>query len=122
MLKLLDQAAAGALILVGLAHIAAASKAFTAPTEPRVWFLSAGLLGLVAGLANLTRARTPNPPWLLGLTALAGASGILLMGGLLTLAGDTGAMRGPGLVVVAVGLLAGLFSLRDLARRGRHEH
>lgn len=48
MLKLIDQIVAAGLLIVGVAHVVAASKAFTDPTQARVWFLSAGLLGLVA--------------------------------------------------------------------------
>ncbi|HEY8571265.1 hypothetical protein [Phenylobacterium sp.] len=117
MLKLVDQLAAAALLLVGAAHVAAASRAFTEPTEGRVWFLSAGLLGLVAGLANLARTRAGRPDRLMSLAALAGALAIVLMGVLLTLAGTDAATRGPAMVVFAVGGLAAAFSLRDLLRR-----
>ncbi|WP_411287229.1 hypothetical protein [Phenylobacterium sp.] len=117
MLKLIDQIVSAGLLIVGLAHVAAASKAFTDPTQARVWFLSAGLLGLVAGLANLARARLEAGDRLLSLTALVGAIGILTMGILLIGAGETSATAGPALAVLALGALAAAFSLRSLFRR-----
>ena len=117
MLKLVDQLVASSLLLVGGAHIAVASRVFGEPTEARIWFLSAGLMGLVTGLANLARARSARPERLASLTALVGALAIVLTGVLLGLAGTAAATRAPALAVFAIGGLAAAFSLRDLLRR-----
>lgn len=117
MLKLIDQLCGALLVLTGLAHMVVGASAFTAPTEPRIWFLSAGIAGATAGLVNLARARDRRPSRLLALAALAGAAGILTIGSLLILAGTDAASRGPALVVFAVGLACTAFSLRDIVRR-----
>ena len=80
-MRLVDRAAALLVLPLGLAHLAVGRAAFLDPTEPRIWFASAGLLLIVTGLANLAAvgART-------GLQHLAGLSGgvsILVVGALL---------------------------------------
>ena len=68
------------LLVVGLGtlHLIVGRKAFTAPTEPRIWFASAGLLLIVTGLANLAAGRGRSRGAVV--TALAGNGSILLMG------------------------------------------
>lgn len=117
MLKWLDQGSAVVLGLVGLAHVGVAYRAFTEPSEAKVWFLAAGLFGLTAGLANLARARAARPDRLMAMTALIGGAGVVLMGALLIAADPAQAGSGPALVVLVAGLVASAFSLRDLLHR-----
>jgi hypothetical protein len=112
-MRWLDQGAAALILLVGLAHVAAASAVFGEPTERRVWFLSAGLFGITAGLVNLARARSGGSV-LLRLAALSGSAGLVLMGALLCASG--GELGAQAAVVLAIGLLSAGFGLRDLFR------
>ena len=110
-----DRVTAALILLVGAAHLAASAPVFSAPSERGVWFLSAGLFGLTAGLANLARAQAGAPSRLLSAASLSGSLGLLLMGGLLFAAG--GDLGPQAAVVLVVGAVAALFGAVDLLRR-----
>jgi hypothetical protein len=117
-LRILDQVAAALILLTGIAHVAVANKAFTDPTEARVWFLSAGLMGIVSGLANLARASSERPSRLLSLAGLSGSVSMVMMGALLQLAPNAPPIGPASYAVFAVGLIAAAFAVRDLLRPG----
>ena len=117
MIRWVDQIAAALILLVGVAHVVAASAVFGDPTARRVWFLSAGLFGITAGLANLARARADRGSVWLVLAALSGSLGTLLLGGLLAATGS--GLGAQAYVVFGVAGVSALFGLRDLVRGRR---
>ena len=118
MARIIDQIAAGFVILLGFVHLAVGHQSFANPTERGVWFLSAGFLLILIGLTNLTRARAAVRSGLQSLAALVGALFILIMAGLMIAASDPGMLFEPAtLALVGVGLMLAGFSLRDLLRR-----
>ncbi len=117
-LRILDQVAAALILLTGIAHVAVGHRAFTETTEARVWFLSAGLMGITSGLANLARARSERPSRLLALAGLSGSLGMVLVGVLMQRTPDPPPLGPASIAVFAVGFIAAAFALRDLSRPG----
>jgi hypothetical protein len=112
MWRRLDQMSALVLLALGMLHIAAASPAFVDPSPALVWFLSAGALGVVAGLASFARIAAQTPSRLMCLCAVAGAGSIAMIGALLLIA--DGFTFGAGLIALATGAVSALFAARDL--------
>lgn len=111
---------------MGVLHVAVGAIAFAEPNAARVWFLSAGLLGVVAGVANLARGSAAAPSFLLSLSAFLGSVSVALIGGLLLAAGEFRLGSDPGVAVLAAGVVSAAFGLRDVltamgraARTGR---
>lgn len=117
MIRIIDQIAAVLVALIGVVHLAVGHQAFADPTERGVWFLSAGFLLIVTGLANLTRARAPIRSRLQSLTALGGAVTILILVALIAATGSGLLFEPQTLILLVLGLLLTGFSLRDLLRR-----
>ena len=116
--RIVDVTASALILLTGLAHVAVGHRAFTETTEARVWFLSAGLLGITAGLANLARATAERPSRLLALAGLSGSLGPLSIGLLLQLTEEPPPVGPASYAVFAIGFAAAAFALRDLFRPG----
>jgi uncharacterized membrane protein HdeD (DUF308 family) len=117
MIRFLDRAAAVLVSLVGVVHLAVGGGVFVTPTEAGVWFLSAGLLLIVSGLANLTapfaNSRGAHGP------ALVGCVSILLLGGLLVRA-DPGLLFAPQtIVLIALGGFLAVRRARAILMRPR---
>jgi hypothetical protein len=110
----LDRVAAVLVGLIGCVHLAVGARAFAAPSQHGVWFLSAGFLLITTGLANLACSRGASP-----LQSLAGASGalaILILGGLIA-ASDRDLLLAPQtLALLGLGLLLSGLRLRELLR------
>ena len=117
-LRILDLTASALILLTGVAHTAVGHRAFTETTEARVWFVSAGLLGITAGLANLARAGAERPSRLLALAALSGSLGTFLIGLLLQMTEKPPPIGPASYAVFAIGLIAAAFALRDLFKPG----
>lgn len=81
-----DRIAAVLVTVLGVAHLAVGHAVFFAPTERRVWFMSAGLLAVLIGLVNLACAGRSAVSRTAIAAALFGALSILLIGALLTVA------------------------------------
>jgi hypothetical protein len=116
MLKWIDLASGLTLLAIGALHVAAGAGVFAEPTARGVWFVSAGFLGIAAGLANLSRAAAQKPDWLQCLAALSGAAGILTMGALLTAAGAFRLPEMPGTLVLLAAVVSTAFALAASVR------
>jgi len=116
MLRIVDQVAAVLVALFGAAHLAAGYGAFVSPTERGVWFLSAGFLLVVTGLANLARARAAIRNRLQSLAALGGSLAILISGALIAASSPALLFAPQSIALIALGFLLTVFSLRDLLR------
>ena len=102
-MRLVDKAAAWLVCLLGLAHLAVGYLVFIEPTERRVWFMSAGLLLIVIGLANLTAQAHANR--MNSLTGAVGGASILMVGTLLTLANANILAQPQTLILLVLGLV-----------------
>lgn len=114
-MRTVDRLIALVVAAVGVLHIAFGASAFIDPSAQHVWFLSAGLLGLVAGFTNLARASAAPPSFLLSLSAFLGAGSVALIGALLLAAREFRLGADPGVVVLAAGFISAAFAVRDLA-------
>src|SRR6476620_4763442 len=113
----LDLVCAWLVALLGLLHLAVGRAVFTAPTNARIWFASAGFLLIVTGLANVAAHgkadRAQNG------AALAGSLSILILGGLIARS-DPGLLWQPQtLVLLALGALLTVQRLQGLSRGRR---
>jgi len=118
--RLIDQIAAITVVLVGALHLVVGAGVLTRPTERGVWFFSAGLLGVTAGLANLARAGLRQPSALVTLAALSGSLSLAVIGLLLAAAMGSAFLTGPSIVVLCLALLLAAFGMRDLVCSLRH--
>jgi uncharacterized membrane protein len=117
--RIVDQTISGLLLAVGILHVAAGSSVVLHPTDRGTWFISAGFLGITAGLANWARARTAAPSRLLALAALCGAAGVVVIGGLIAVQNPKALSTAPSLIVFAIAMSAAAFSAGDLIRGTR---
>lgn len=118
MFRRFDQSAAVLVGLIGLTHLAVGHRAFTSPTESRVWFVSAGFLLVTTGLAN-SACTNGRPTRLQSLTAASGALAILVLGALIA-AADRDLLFAPQtLVLLALGLFLAVRRLGDLLGKRR---
>ena len=114
-MRLVDKAAAWLVGLLGLAHLAAGYLAFVEPTERRIWFMSAGFLLILTGLANLAaQAQATRMNSLAG--AFGGAS-ILVIGALLALANPAAMAQPQSLLLLALGVVLTARRLPGLASK-----
>jgi hypothetical protein len=101
--KLAAKAAAILIILLGLVHLAVGHAAFLAPTEPRIWFASAGFLLIVTGLCNLAAERVTDR--LVSAAALIGSLSILILGAMFAAVAPDVAREPQSLLLIGLGLL-----------------
>jgi peptidoglycan/LPS O-acetylase OafA/YrhL len=117
MLRRIDRIAAALVFLFGLLHLAVGYRAFTDPTEPRIWFAAGGFLLVTAGLANLAAAGAGSR--LQSAAAASGSLAILILGALIA-RGDRALLLEPQtLLLLAIGLLLTAFRLREIFQRPR---
>ena len=115
-MRYVDIAAGWLVCLIGVLHLAVGHTAFTAPTEPRIWFASAGFLLIVTGLANLAAQGAAGR--MQQAAALAGSSSILVMGTLMA-ASDRELLSEPQTwVLLGLGLILTVQRLRSITGRG----
>ena len=115
MLRHIDRIAAASVFLFGLLHLAIGYKAFTDPTEPRIWFASGGFLLVTAGLANLAAAGARSR--LQSAAAASGSIAILVLGALIA-RGKLGLLLEPQtILLLALGVLLTVLRLREIVRR-----
>jgi peptidoglycan/LPS O-acetylase OafA/YrhL len=86
MLRLTGAALAAALAALGVVHLVVGRSVFAAPTQDGAWFLSAGLLAIVGGIANL--APVTRAGALAHLAAGASAAACLALAAVLLAASD----------------------------------
>jgi uncharacterized membrane protein HdeD (DUF308 family) len=102
-MRFVDKAAGWLVCLLGIAHLAVGYVVFNEPTEQRVWFMSAGLLLIMVGLANLAaQAQSTRMNSLAG--AVGGAS-ILMIGTLLALANPRILFQPQTLILLVLGFV-----------------
>ncbi len=116
MVRIVDQAAAVLVALFGIMHLAVGYDAFVSPSERGVWFLSAGFLLVLTGLANLARARAAVRSRLQSLTALGGSLSILMSGALIAASSPALMFAPQSIALIALGVLLAVFSVHDLLR------
>jgi len=116
-MRWIDRVAASLVLLFGLAHLAAGDRAFLEPSEPGVWFLSAGFLLILIGMANLACATRAPAPRLAVATGLAGGLSILVVGALLAAAAPASMTSPQALVLLALGLVLTALRARQLLAR-----
>jgi uncharacterized membrane protein YecN with MAPEG domain len=105
-MRFATKAAAILICLLGLVHLGFGFNAFVQPTEPRIWFASAGFLLIVTGLCNLAAERTADR--LIAVAALTGNASILILGSLFAVATPDVLAEPQSLLLIALGLfLAG---------------
>lgn len=80
-MRYVDTACGWLVSIIGVLHLAAGRAAFTAPSEPRIWFASAGFLLVLTGLANLAAQGATGR--MQQAAALVGSSSILILGTLM---------------------------------------
>ena len=111
-MRFADKAAAWLVCLLAIAHLTIGYHVFIEPTERRVWFMSAGLLLLVIGLANLAaQAQTTR---MNSVTGAVGGMSILAVGTLLALANASISVQPQTLVLLVVGVVLTVRRLQDL--------
>ena len=117
-MRTIDQLLALGILIIGAIHIWTGLGVFLAPAEDAVWFLSAGLLGVVAGFANLARTFDKEPHAFGVIAAVVGSLSVVLIGVLLAMA-DPSLLGSPAsLSVLALGAGSLAFGVRDmLAKR-----
>ncbi len=111
-MRFIDRLAAGLVCLLGVAHLVVGHGAFLNPTERRIWFLSAGFLLIVTGMANLG-AIGGNGRMQSG-AAAAGALSILIIGSLLALANNSLLSQPQTIVLLLLGLILSVRRIRDV--------
>ena len=115
MKRRIDRIAAGLVFLFGLLHLAIGYKAFTDPTEPRIWFAAGGFLLVTAGLANLAAAGAGSR--LQSAAAASGSIAILVLGALLARGRMALLLEPQTILLLAIGVLLTAFRLREILRR-----
>lgn len=114
-MRFVDKASAWLVCLLGVVHLAVGYSVFVEPTERRVWFMSAGFLLTVTGLANL--AAQAHVTRMSSLTAAVGSASILAIGILLALANSDILAQPQTLILLALGLVLAARRLRELRVR-----
>jgi hypothetical protein len=114
-MRFVDKAAAWLVFVFGVAHLAVGHAVFIAPTERRVWFMSAGLLLVMTSLANF--AAQAHPTRLNSLTAAFGGSAIMLAGALLAAANPNIMAQPQALVLLGLGLVLTVQRMRTFGVR-----
>lgn len=115
LMRFVDKAAAWLVFLLGILHLAVGYAVFIQPTERRVWFMSAGLLLVMIGLANL--AAQAHSTRMNSLTGAVGGASILMVGTLLGFA-HAGTLAQPQtLVLLALGIVLTARRLRELSAK-----
>ena len=112
MIRRIDQAAAALMILFGLLHLAIGHRAFTGPTEPRIWFAAAGFLLVTTGLANLAAGRAGSR--LQSAAALSGNVALLVIGALLAHGRLALLLEPQTILLLAIGVLLTALRLREI--------
>lgn len=110
--RTLDRIAAMLVLLLGVAHLLVGHAAFLTPTEPRIWFASAGFLLIVTGLANLAARASPTRTAVAA--ALVGDLSILMIGALLIRASPELGAQPQTLVLLALGTVLTVQRGREL--------
>ena len=114
MIRRIDRTAALLVVLFGLLHLAVGYRAFTDPTEPRVWFAAGGFLLVTAGLANFAASGAGSR---LQSAAAASASIAILVLGALLARGKLDLLVEPQtILLLAIGLLLTALRLREIFR------
>ncbi len=105
------------LAVFGLLHVALLTPfQYDRLDHEAVWFLSGGVLALTAGLASLAAALAPPPRRAIGLAALIGCIGVLMMATALTQA-SIYLIRSPLVIAYLIlSSLGALLALRTLVR------
>ena len=115
MIRRIDRIAGTLLVLFGLLQLAVGYRAFTEPTEARIWFAAGGFLLVTAGLANLAAAEARSR--LQSAAAASGSLAILVLGALLA-RGELALLLEPqSLLLLAIGLLLTALRLTEIFRR-----
>ena len=112
-MRFMDKAAAWLVCLLGITHLAVGYAVFVEPTERRVWFMSAGLLLIVIGLANL--AAQAHATRMNSLTGAVGGAFILTVGTLLAIANASILAQPQTLVLLALGMVLTARRLQELS-------
>jgi uncharacterized membrane protein YecN with MAPEG domain len=111
-MRYVDKASAWLVCIIGALHLAVGHAAFTAPSEPRTWFASAGFLLVVTGLANIAaQGGTGN---MQNAAALAGSSSILILGALIAMSDRNLLTQPQTLVLLALGLILTVQRMRGI--------
>lgn len=114
MIPRIDRIAAVLVFLFGLLHLAVGYRAFTEPTEARIWFAAGGFLLVTAGLANLAASGAGSR--LQSAAAASGSLAILVLGGLLA-RGELALLLEPqSILLLAIGILLTVLRLREIFR------
>ncbi|MCA1653598.1 MAG: hypothetical protein ABR588_10730 [Sphingomicrobium sp.] len=111
-MRLVDRLASWLVCLLGLAHLLVGHAAFTAPTERRIWFASAGFLLVVTGLANLATSRSVTGIQICA--ALTGSLSILVLGALLARASPDLLTQPQTIILLGLGLILTIQRAREL--------
>lgn len=112
-MRFVDKAAAWLVCLLGVAHLAVGHAVFVEPTDRRVWFMSAGLLLVMIGLANL--AAQAHATRMNSLTGAVGGISILTVGTLLALANASILAQPQTLVLLALGSVLTVRRLQEFS-------
>ncbi len=113
-MRYVDTVAGWLVCIIGVLHLAVGRAAFTAPSEPRVWFAAAGFLLVVTGLANIAaQGATGKMPQV---AALAGSSSILVIGTLIAVSDRDLLTQPQTLVLLALGLILTVQRLRAIRK------
>lgn len=112
MLRRIDRIASALVVLFGLLHLTVGYRAFTDPTEPRIWFAAGGFLLVTAGLANFAASGAGSR--LQSAAAASGSIALLVLGALLA-RGELALLLEPqAILLLAIGLLLTVLRLREL--------
>ncbi len=111
-MRYVDKASAWLVCIIGALHLSVGHAAFTAPSEPRIWFASAGFLLVVTGLANI--AAQGGTGKMQHAAALAGSSSILILGTLIAMSDRNLLTQPQTLVLLALGLILTVQRIRGI--------